>query len=86
MRHGRPMTLVFARRLSEERSLAGQKTWFPRDERHYAPHVGSVPSISGAAFQSRRLDLPMRCGYAGGDFRSLVNLWASISQPRLLYT
>ena len=29
MRHGRPMTLVFARLLTDERSLAGQDTWFP---------------------------------------------------------
>lgn len=83
MRHGRPMTLDFARLLSGPWLV---KYMVPRHEGHYVLYPEFVPWISRAALRFRRLDLPMRREHAGGDFRSLVNLWPSISQPRLRYT
>ncbi len=60
--------------------------WLPGVKGIYALPPGFVPWILSAACRSRRLDLPSLPGYLGGDFRSLLNLWASISQPRLRYT
>jgi hypothetical protein len=62
MRHGRPMMLVFARLLSDERSMAGQKVWFPGLKGITRFTRDSVPWILSAALRSRRLNLPMQYG------------------------
>ncbi len=65
MRHGRPMTLDFARLLSGPWLV---KYMVPRHEGHYVLYPGFVPWISRAALRFRRLDLPMRREHAVETF------------------